>query len=111
MVSLESLVLKTIAGYSLLAAYLLGFFDLGAILGSVMVERGVPVVSSLLRHSWLHGPMEFTLILLCVAEPARIAARERAGSEIAYDRKDAILLFACLLGLFISAILEFALGI
>lgn len=101
-----------LTGYSVLAAYLLGFFDLGATLGSILSERGPSVVSSLISHSWLHGPIEFLLILLCVAEPARIAAREGTGSEIAsFNRKDANLFFVCLLGLLLSAILEFALGI
>ena len=101
-----------LTGYSLLSAYLLGFFDLGATLGSILFERGASVVISLLSHSWLHGPMEFTLILLCVAEPARIAARGGTGSRIAsFDRKDVLLLIGCLLGILASAILEFALNI
>ncbi len=100
-----------LTGYSLLAAYLLGFFDLGGTLGSVLYARGASLVTSVLRHSWLHGPIEFTLILLCVAEPARIAARGTGSGIASFDRKDAILLVGCLLGLLVSATLEFALGI
>jgi hypothetical protein len=101
-----------LTGYSLLAAYLVGFFDLGASLGSILFERGESVVTSLLRHSWLHGPIEFTLILLCIAEPAWLAARGGTGSGITYfNRKDAVLLMGSLLGLLAAAILEFALNI
>ena len=101
-----------LTGYSLLAAYLVGFFDLGASLGSILFERGGSVVTSLLRHSWLHGPIEFTLILLCIAEPARIAARGGSGSGItSFNRKDAVLLLGSLIGLLAAAILEFALNI
>ena len=101
-----------LTGYSVLAAYLVGFFDLGASLGSILFERGESVVTSLLRHSWLHGPIEFTLILLCIAEPARIAARGGTGSGIAsFNRKDAVLLLSCLIGLLAAAILEFTLNL
>ena len=34
-----------LTGYSLLAAYLVGFFDLGASMGSILLERGPAVVS------------------------------------------------------------------
>jgi hypothetical protein len=101
-----------LTGYSLLAAYLVGFFDLGASLGSILFERGGSVVISLLRHSWLHGPIEFTLILLCIAEPARIAARGGNGSRItSFDREDGVLLLGSLIGLLAAAMLEYALNI
>jgi len=101
-----------LTGYSLLAAYLVGFFDLGASLGSILFERGESVVTSLLRHSCLHGLIEFTLILLCIAEPARLAARGGTGSRTtSFNRKDAVLLLSCLIGLLAAAILEFALNI
>jgi len=101
-----------LTGYSLLAAYLVGFFDLGASLGSILFERGESVATSLLRHSWLHGPIEFTLILLSIAEPARIAARRGIGSGItSFNRKDTVLLLGCLVGLLAAAILEFTLNV
>lgn len=100
-----------LTAYSLLTAFLLGFLDLGAASGSILFEQGASTMSYVLRHSWLHGPVEFLLVLLCVAEPARIAARKYSGSGIApYDHKDAILLFVSLLGLLASAILEFSFG-
>ena len=99
-------------GYSLLAAYLVGFFDLGASLGSILFERGGSLVILLLEHSWLHGPIEFTLILLSIAEPARIAARGGTGPKIfPFSRGDAVLLLSCLIGLLTAAIMEFALNI
>lgn len=101
-----------LTGYSLLAAFLVGFLDLGASLGSILFERGESVVISLMRHSWLHGPIEFVLILLCIAEPARIAVRDGTGSGVAsFNRKDAALLLGCLIGLLAAAILESALNI
>ena len=101
-----------LTGYSLLAAYLVGFFDLGASLGSILFERGGSVVISLLRYSWLHGPIEFTLILLCIAEPARIAARTGNGSGItSFDREGGFLVLVSLIGLLAAAILEYALYI
>ena len=101
-----------LTGYSFLAALLVGFFDLGASLGSILVERGQSVVISLMRHSWVHGPIEFGLILLCIAEPARIAMREDTGSGIAsLNRTDAALLLGCLIGLLAAAVLESALNV
>ena len=98
-------------GYSLLAAFLLGFLDLGATLGSILFERGASFTSSLLSHSWLHGPIEFTIILLAISEPARIALRQTSSGLILFERKDRVLLFSCLLGLLASAILELALNV
>lgn len=101
-----------LTGYSFLAAFLVGFLDLGASLGSILFERGQSVVVSLMRHSWLHGPLEFGLVLLCIAEPARIAMREDTASGVAsFNRKDAALLLCCLVGLLLAAILESALNI
>jgi len=101
-----------LTGYSFLAAFLVGFLDLGASLGSILFERGESLVISLMKHSWLHGPIEFGLVLLCIAEPARIAVRDSTGSGVAsFNRKDAALLLCCLVGLLVAAILEFALNI
>jgi hypothetical protein len=100
-----------LTGYSVLAAFLLGFLDLGATLGSILFERGASFVSSLLSHSWLHGPIEFILILLAISEPAWIASRQTSSGLALFERKDGVLLFSCLLGLLASAILEFALNV
>jgi hypothetical protein len=100
-----------LTGYSLLAAFLLGFLDLGATLGSILFERGASFVSSLLSHSWLHGPIEFAFILLGISEPARIALRQTSSGLALFTRTDRVLLFSCLLGLLASAILEFALNV
>jgi len=99
------------SGYSLLAAFLLGFIDLGATLGTILYERGASFATSLLNHSWVHGPIEFTLILLAISEPARIASRQVSSGLVLFERKDRVLLFSCLLGLLASAILEFALNV
>lgn len=100
-----------LTGYSVLAAFLLGFLDLGATLGSILFERGASFMTSLLSHSWLHGPIEFILILLAISEPARIALRQTRFGLALFERKDRVLFFSCLLGLLACAILEFALNV
>lgn len=100
-----------LTGYTLLAAFLLGFLDLGATLGSILFERGAAFVGSLLTHSWLHGPIEFAFILLSISEPARVALRQGRSSFVPYERKDRVLLLSCLVGLLVSAMLEFALNV
>jgi hypothetical protein len=98
--------------YTLLTAYLVGFFDVGGTLGSLLFDRGATFVGSILRHAWLHGPIELAVILLCVAEPARIAQRERSSSETSmFTRHDVFLLVGSLVGLFVSAVLEFGFSI
>jgi hypothetical protein len=98
-------------GYSLLAAFLVGFLDLGASLGSILLERGESVVISLMSRSWLHGPLEFVLVLLCIAQPARLAARNNYHSGASLNRKDVGLFLGSLVGLLAAAILEYALGV
>jgi hypothetical protein len=95
----------------MIAAFLLGFLDLGATLGSVLFIRGASLLIYLLSHSWLHAPIEFTLVLIGISEPARIALREYDSPAFPFRRDDAILLLACLIGLLVSATIEFALNL
>jgi len=100
-----------LVGYSFLAAFLLGFVDLGATLASILYAQGASRLNSLLSHSWLHAPIEFTLILLSVSEPARIGSRQPTSLLTVFERRGHVLLLSCLLGLFASAIIEFALNV
>jgi hypothetical protein len=98
---------RLLVGFSLLAASLLGFFNLGATLMLVAEIRGLGLVYALLRASWLHGPLEFLLVLACVAEPFRLTLRARNEAEIIrFLRADTKLLAICLIGLLASAAIE-----
>jgi hypothetical protein len=92
------------SSFTLLSSFLLGFFDLGTPLAVVWVIGGANGVSGLLLSAWFHGPLEFSLILLCLAEPLRLAS-ETAGL-LAALRKDAFLLVGSILGLLFSAAVE-----
>jgi hypothetical protein len=96
-----------LTAFSLLTGGLLGFFNLGATLMLVQKIGGPTLLNALLRSSWLHGPLEFLLVLACVAEPLRLTLRPRNGDEIVrFLRADTKLLFICLAGLIASAAIE-----
>jgi hypothetical protein len=96
-----------LTAFSLLTGGLLGFFNLGATLMLVQKIGGPTLLNALLRTSWLHGPIEFLLVLACVAEPLRLTLRPLNGDEIVrFLRADAKLLFICLVGLIASAAIE-----
>jgi len=97
-----------LTGYSVLAAFLLGFLDLGASLGSVLFTRGASLVIYLLSHSWLHAPIEFTFVVAGVSEPARIALRKYDFQLFPFRRRDGVLLLVCLVGLLLSGTIEYA---
>jgi hypothetical protein len=96
-----------LTGFSLLTGSLLGFFNLGATLMLVEKIRGPTLLNALLRTSWVHAPLEFLLVLACVAEPLRLTLRPVNGDEIVrFLRADTKLLFICLIGLLASAAIE-----
>lgn len=96
-----------IGGFTQMVGFLIGFFGFGGLLAYGWLRGGASLVVRLLSGSWLHGPMEFALILLCVSEPLRVAAEMDLLRRI---RNDRILLLACVLGLFISAAIEVYMG-
>ncbi|MGP8069266.1 MAG: hypothetical protein ACLP5V_05205 [Candidatus Bathyarchaeia archaeon] len=103
---------RLLAAFSLLAGGLIGFFDLGSTLMLASEIGGWVMVSRLLATSWIHAPLEFLFVLICVAEPLRIARERTAGKGIIGSlRGDLRLLFISLLGLLVSAIIEVIVGL
>jgi len=101
-----------LAAFSLVAAGLLGFFDLGATLMLASKIGGAIMVNRLLATSWIHAPLEFLFVLICVAEPLRVARRRIVGKGIIGSlRGDLKLLFISLLGLLVSAVIEVVVGL
>lgn len=98
--------------FTVLSSFLIGFFDLGAILGVVWLLSGAKGVSLLLSSAWVHGPLEFFLVLICVAEPLRVTQRSYDIVDQAKTlQSDFRILLACLLGLLVSAGIEVFLGL
>ena len=98
---------RLLAWFSGFAAFLIGFFDLGATLGWAWVNGGGLWAYRLLVTSWLHGPLEFLFVLLAVAEPLRLTKITGGGIALVDTLKeDWKLLCICLVGLLASAIVE-----
>lgn len=103
---------RLLMAFSLLTGGLVGLFSLGATLMLVEELRGPPVVSRFLVTSSVHGPLEFFLVLLCVAEPLRLGLREVDRDRfVELLRGDLNLLFICLIGLLVSAAIEVFAGL
>jgi hypothetical protein len=96
--------------YTFVAAFLIGFFSLGAPLATGWVLGGPSVLFSLISTARIHGPLEFAFVLVCVAEPLRIARvkREAAANTLPDDLG---LLAVSVLGLLASAAIEVFLSI
>jgi len=103
---------RLLMAFSLLTGSLVGFFNLGATLMLVEELRGPALVSRLLGTSLIHAPMEFLFVLVCVAEPLRLGLqmvdRDRFVEVL---RGDLNLLFICLIGLLVSAVIEVFAGL
>jgi hypothetical protein len=99
-----------LGGYTYIVAFLVGFFSLGAPLGTAWVLGGSKMIRSLVYGAALHGPLEFAFVLVCVAEPFRIALLkgEMAAQRLSDDFK---LLAVAIVGLAASAAIEVFLGI
>jgi len=96
-----------LTAFSLLTGGLLGFFNLGATLMLVAKTWGPNVVNALLQSSWVHAPLEFLLVLACVAEPMRLSRRTGSLDEVLRRlHSDANVLPLFLLGLLVSAAIE-----
>jgi hypothetical protein len=90
--------------FSLLTGGLVGFFNLGATLMLASELGGLTLVIRLLETSWLHGPLEFFFVLLCVAEPSRMVGIRSGGDGIVGSlRGDMVLLLISLIGLLVYA--------
>ena len=95
--------------FTTLCALLIGMFDLGGVLAVAWEMGGINFLIHLLLTSAVHGPLEFLFVLLCVSEPLRITWTSRGDTveEVREKlRNDVWLLLICLIGLFISAIVE-----
>jgi hypothetical protein len=94
-----------LGGYTLIVAFLVGFFSLGAPLGTGWVLGGTKILLSLISGAMVHGPLEFAFVLVCVAEPLRIArlTRELAVKRLSNDWK---LLAIAIVGLIVSGAIE-----
>jgi hypothetical protein len=103
----KATLIRLLTAFSLLTGGLLGFFNLGATLTLVAELRGPSMVNGLLATSWVHAPLEFLFVLVCVSEPLRLALRRIGRNEIIrFLRVDANVFFLSLLGLLASAAIE-----
>ncbi len=94
-----------LSGYTFAAAFLIGFFSLGTPLATGWVLGGTSMLFSLISTAMVHGPLEFAFVLVCVAEPLRIARATREGvAERLFDDRE--LLAVSVLGLLASAAIE-----
>jgi hypothetical protein len=101
-----------LATFSLLAGGLIGFFNLGATLMLASQLAGSALVSRLLATSWLHASLEFLFVLICVAEPLRLAWQRIEGTAISrFLWADINMLFISLIGLLASAAIEVFAGL
>jgi len=97
--------------YTLLCAFLVGFFGLGVTLSTGWMLGGRALLLNLLGGAWVHGPIEIIAILLCVSEPLRLAKREIQDDIELNLMRDRKLLVICLLLLFLSAGIEVVTGV
>lgn len=99
-----------LSGYTFVAAFLIGFFSLGTPLATGWILGGTSMLFSLIFTAMVHGPLEFAFVLVCVAEPLRIAhvKREVAANRLSHDLG---LLAVSVLGLLASAAIEVFLSI
>ena len=100
-----------LTSFTVLSAFLIGFFGLGATLSMGWILGGQELLFNLLKGAWVHGPIELTAILLCASEPLRIAEQESPTdlkSSLLHDGK---LLAICLFILMLSAGIEVFVGV
>jgi hypothetical protein len=93
-------------GFACISSFLTGFFGIGAILGLTLVTSGTGAVAILITSARIHGPLELFLVLICIAEPLRLARQPRITGLRGRLRGDLVLLWVALAGLFVSAAIE-----
>jgi len=100
-----------LSAYTFIAAFLIGFFSLGAPLATGWVLGGTNLFLSLISGARIHGPLEFGFVLLCIAEPLRISWDPTDRGTLVKLVDDRTLLFVSIAGLFVAAAIEVFLGI
>ena len=93
------------AGYTYLSALLTGFFGIGATLGLAWVLEGTSTAIALLFTARVHAPLELFFVLVCLAEPLRLAEVDIRYVKAVLS-KHCWLLWISLIGLFLSAVIE-----
>lgn len=94
-----------LSGYTFAAAFMIGFFSLGAPLAIGWVLGGTHMLISLIYTASVHGPLEFVFVLVCVAEPLRVA-RAGKGMTARALLDDWPLLVVSIVGLLGSSVIE-----
>lgn len=97
--------------FTILTAFLLGFFSVGTPLAVFWVIRGSASLLILLTGAWLHSPIEITVVLLCVSESARLSSSHSNEEVLLNLQGDLKLMFSSFLVLFGAAVLESLLGL
>jgi hypothetical protein len=93
------------AGYTYLSGILTGLFGVGVPLGLAWALRGMSGEVSLLFAARIHAPLELFFVLVCIAEPLRLAYID--SSEVTTKlREHALLLWVSIVGLLLSAGIE-----
>jgi hypothetical protein len=91
--------------YTYVTAFLTGFLGVGVTLGLAWTLEGAKALVSLMYTARIHGPLELFFVLVCIAEPLRLA--KVSGPEVSGTlRAHLTLLWVSLIGLFISAGIE-----
>jgi hypothetical protein len=91
--------------YTYVTAFLTGFFGVGITLGLAWVLGGAKAAVSLMYTARIHGPLELFFVLVCIAEPLRLANMERPEISLIL-REHLALLWVSLIGLFVTAGIE-----
>jgi hypothetical protein len=88
-----------------ISSFLIGFFGIGAILGLVALTEGTDALTLLISEAKVHAPIEIFFVLICIAEPLRLAGsvKTESGKRL---RGDLVLLWVALVGLLVSAAIE-----
>jgi hypothetical protein len=92
-------------GYTYLSAFLTGFFGVGATLGLAWVLGGTMAAVAILFTSRVHAPIELFFVLVCIAEPLRLAEVQVSEVTVMLRRHIALLLIS-LMSLLLSAGIE-----
>jgi hypothetical protein len=99
-----------LSAYTVISAFLSGFFSLGAALASAWVLGGTNLFLSLISGARIHGPLEFAFVLVCIAEPLRVSWVTKKGAAPRKLVDDRVLLPFSITGLLVSAAIEVFLG-
>jgi hypothetical protein len=91
--------------YTHVTAFLTGFFGVGVTLGLAWTLEGAKATVSLMYTARIHGPLELFFVLVCIAEPLRLANMGRPEISLILHEHLA-LLWVSLIGLFVTAGIE-----